>query len=62
MNGVESAVTTRCGSIAIDGLNAVLLAEAAQAKVLKTNRLQADNTFVPANVTYPTDSGLLPRV
>ena len=31
------------------------------AKVLKTNRLRADTTVVPANVAYPTDSGLLAK-
>jgi IS5 family transposase len=29
--------------------------------VLKTDRLRADTTVVPANVGYPTDSGLLAR-
>jgi IS5 family transposase len=38
-----------------------LLAKAAQAKVLKTNKLRADTTVVPANVAYPTDSGLLAK-
>ena len=54
-------ITTRCGTSAIDGLNEVLLAKAAGAKVLKTNRLRADTTVVPANVAYPTDSGLLAK-
>ena len=54
-------LTTRCGSAAVDGLNEALLARAAQAKLLRTSRLRADTTVVPANVCYPTDSGLLAR-
>ena len=54
-------LTTRCGTVAIDGLNEALLAKAVEAKVLRTNRLRADTTVVPANVTYPTDSGLLAK-
>ncbi|VBA30470.1 hypothetical protein LAUMK35_04750 [Mycobacterium pseudokansasii] len=52
-------LTTRCGPTAIDGLNEALLAKAAQAKLLRTNRIRVDTTVVPANVAYPTDSGLL---
>ena len=54
-------ITTRCGTSAIDALNEALLAKAAQANVLKTNKLRADTTVVPANVAYPTDSGLLAK-
>jgi IS5 family transposase len=54
-------ITTRCGSSAVDGLNEALLAKAEAAKVLKTNRIRADTTVVPANVAYPTDSGLLAK-
>src|SRR5437899_5301170 len=54
-------LTTRCGSAAVDGLNEALLAKAAEAKLLRTTRLRADTTVVPANVSYPTDSGLLAR-
>jgi len=54
-------LTTRCGTAAIDGLNEALLAKAVAAKVLRTNRLRADTTVVPANVAYPTDSGLLAK-
>jgi transposase, IS5 family len=54
-------LTTRCGSSAVDGLNEALLAKAAQAKLLRTNRIRVDTTVVPANVAYPTDSGLLAR-
>jgi uncharacterized membrane protein YphA (DoxX/SURF4 family) len=54
-------ITTRCGSSAVEGLNEALLARALAAKVLKTNRVRADTTVVPANVAYPTDSGLLAK-
>src|SRR4051794_31861936 len=54
-------LTTRCGTAAVDGCNEALLAKAAQAKLLRTTRLRADTTVVPADVAYPTDSGLLAR-
>ena len=54
-------LTTRCGPTAVDGLNEALLAKAAEAKLLRTNRVRADTTVVPANVAYPTDSGLLAK-
>ena len=54
-------LTTRCGSAVVDGLNEALWAKAAGAKLLRTSRLRADTTVVPANVSYPTDSGLLAR-
>lgn len=54
-------ITTRCGSSAVDGLNEALLAKAAAAKVLKTNKVRADTTVIEANVAYPTDSGLLAK-
>ncbi len=54
-------LTTRCGEQAVAGLNAALLAKAAGEKLLRTSRLRADTTVVPANVCYPTDSGLLAR-
>jgi IS5 family transposase len=38
-----------------------LLTKAAEAKLLRTNRVRADTTVVPANVAYPTDSGLLAK-
>jgi IS5 family transposase len=38
-----------------------LLATAAEAKLLRTNRIRVDTTVVPANVAYPTDSGLLAK-
>ncbi len=54
-------LTARCGPGAVDALNEALLVKAGAAKVIKTNQVRADTTVVPANVTYPTDSGLLVR-
>ena len=54
-------LNSRCGSAAVAGLNEALLAKAAEAKVLRTNRVRANTTVVPANVSYPTDSGLLAK-
>jgi transposase, IS5 family len=54
-------ITTRCGEAAVNGLNEALLARAAEAKVLKTNRVRADTTVVEANVAYPVDSSLLAK-
>src|SRR5215203_6148372 len=54
-------LTTRCGTAAVEGCNEALLAKAAQAKLLRTTRLRADTTVVPADVAYPTDSGLLAK-
>jgi IS5 family transposase len=54
-------LTTRCGSAAVEGLNETLLAKAAEAKVLRCSRIRVDTTVVPANVAYPTDSGLLAK-
>jgi transposase, IS5 family len=54
-------LTTRCGEAAVAGLNEALLARAAGRKLLRTARVRADTTVIPANVAYPTDSGLLAR-
>jgi IS5 family transposase len=54
-------LTTRCGEGAVAGLNEALLAKAAGAKLLRTARVRADTTVIPANVAYPTDSGLLAK-
>jgi IS5 family transposase len=54
-------LTTRCGTAAVNGCNEALLAKAAEAKLLRTTRLRADTTVVPADVAYPTDSGLLAK-
>src|SRR3954451_6118048 len=55
-------ITTRCGDDAVAGLNEALLAKAAAAKLLRTDRVRADTTVVGAAVGYPTDSGLLAKV
>jgi IS5 family transposase len=54
-------LTTRCGETAVAGLNEALWARAAGAKLLRTARVRADTTVIPANVAYPTDSGLLAK-
>jgi IS5 family transposase len=54
-------ITTRCGDAAVEGLNEALLAKAAAAKLLRTDRVRADTTVVEAEVAYPTDSGLLAK-
>jgi IS5 family transposase len=54
-------LTARCGASVIGELNAALLAKAGAAKVVKVEKVRADTTVVPANVAYPTDSGLLVR-
>jgi transposase, IS5 family len=54
-------ITTRCGEEAINELNDALLVKAAEARVLKTNRVRADTTVVEANVAYPVDSSLLAK-
>ena len=54
-------ITSRCGDAAVAGLNEALLAKAAAAKLLRTNRVRADTTVVCADVGYPTDSGLLAK-
>ncbi len=51
-------LTTRCGEEAVAGLNEALWAKAAAGKLLRTARVRADTTVIPANVAYPTDSGL----
>ena len=54
-------ITTRCGDAAVAGLNEALLAKAADAKLLRTDKVRADTTVVEADVAYPTDSGLLAK-
>jgi len=54
-------ITTRCGDDAVTGLNEALLAKAAAAKLLRTDKVRADTTVVEAAVAYPTDSGLLAK-
>lgn len=54
-------LTSRCGEAAVAGLNEALLAKAAAAKLVRTDRVRADTTVVEAAVAYPTDSGLLAK-
>jgi IS5 family transposase len=54
-------ITTRCGQGAVAQLNEKLLEKADAAHVIKLDKVRADTTVVPANVTYPTDSGLLAK-
>ena len=54
-------ITTRCGDDAVAGLNEALLAKAAAAKLLRTDKVRADTTVVEADVAHPTDSGLLAK-
>jgi transposase, IS5 family len=54
-------LTSRCGEAAVAGLNEALWAKAAGEKLLRTARVRADTTVIPANVAYPTDSGLLAK-
>ena len=54
-------ITTRCGEGAVDQLNEALLKKAMAAHVVKLDKVRADTTVVPANVAYPTDSGLLTK-
>jgi transposase, IS5 family len=54
-------ITTRCGPGAVEQLNGALLQKALAAKVVKLDKVRADTTVVPANVAYPTDSGLLAK-
>jgi IS5 family transposase len=52
-------LAARCGQGAVDGLNEALLAKAAEGHLVKLDKVRADTTVVPANVTYPSDAGLL---
>lgn len=54
-------LTTRCGSAAVEGSNEALLAKGDAAKLLRTNRVWAHGTVVPADVAYLTNSGLLAK-
>ena len=54
-------ITTRCGSTTVAELNAHLVAVGVEAGVIDMGWLRADTTVVPAEIKYPTDSGLLTR-
>ena len=54
-------MANRCGDYVVAGLNEALLAKAATAKLLRTDKVRADTTVIAAAVAYPTDSGLLAK-
>jgi transposase, IS5 family len=54
-------ITTRCGDGAVDQLNEALVHKAKVAHIVRLDKVRADTTVVPANVAYPTDSGLLTK-
>jgi transposase, IS5 family len=54
-------ITTRCGPQAVEQLNDTLLAQAAEAKLVRMHKVRTDTTVVEADVAYPTDSGLLAK-
>lgn len=54
-------ITTRCGPELIEELNGALIAKAVEIGVVDMGWLRADTTVVPADIKYPTDSGLLIR-
>jgi transposase, IS5 family len=54
-------ITTRCGPQAVEQLNDALLAQAAEAKLVRMHKVRTDTTVVEADVAYPTDSGLLAK-
>jgi transposase, IS5 family len=51
-------LTKRLGPGLVEELNAELLALAVERKVLRSRRLRVDTTFVEADISSPTDSGL----
>lgn len=54
-------ITTRCGASTVEALNAALVAVGVEAGVVDMRWLRADTTVVPADIKYPTDSGLLTK-
>lgn len=54
-------ITTRCGSRTVEELNAHLVSIGVEAGVVDMEWLRADTTVVPADIKYPTDSGLLTK-
>jgi IS5 family transposase len=54
-------ITKRCGGDVVTQLNEALLRKADAAHLVKLDKVRADTTVVPANVAYPTDSGLLAK-
>ena len=54
-------ITSRCGSTTVAELNAHLVAVGVEAGAIDMGWLRADTTVVPADIKYPTDSGLLTK-
>ncbi len=54
-------LTTRIGPDTIAALNAELIATAIERGLVDVSWLRADTTVAPANIKYPTDSGLLTK-
>ncbi len=54
-------ITTRCGDSTVAALNQRMLEKANAAHLVKLDKVRADTTVIPANVAYPTDSGLLAK-
>lgn len=54
-------ITTKIGSATVEALNVELVAKAVEAGLVDVSWLRADTTVVPANIKYPTDSGLLTK-
>ena len=54
-------ITTRCGAEVVEALNDALLAQAVEARRVRTDKVRVDTTVVAADVAYPTDSGLLAK-
>lgn len=53
-------ITGRCNG-AVEELNEILLAKAAEKKVIRLDKVRVDSTVVEANVSYPNDAGLLAK-
>lgn len=52
-------LTGRLGEDFIKTLNRAIVKEAKQRKIVKGRRMRLDTTVTPANIKYPTDTGLL---
>jgi transposase, IS5 family len=54
-------IMRRCGAGTVEGLHDRLIAKAIDEHDVKVEMLRGDTTVVEADVTYPTDSGLLAK-
>lgn len=52
-------ITTKYGEEVIDEINQRLLKSLVEKKLIKDRKLRVDTTVVEANISYPTDAGLL---